>query len=214
MTAVNGANNTTLRTQDLDFNIVSVFNTTSAPTIDISSSNYFTLSTPVVTTEKKVTLKNSGGVNMLPEVYEVNLRLSDPGNEITFKYIIDMLIVPTYVKSLNWQVVCDGEQQADNWPAIEIEITDGQGDQNGWYIFAGQSIPATNNVVTIDRTNARLTNPSGAGCPATNIPFFSPTSSAAVRSLWKSSDCTCSTGNTGNVTATTVDITGYFFEIE
>jgi len=222
---VNGANNTTLRTQDLTWEIISVFNTTSAPTTDIgpngSDLGYFTIPTTVASNNLRATLTNSSGGNMPPEVYQVNLRLSDALASVNAQYIFNMLIEPNVVRSLTWQIVCDGETQADNFPAVEIQITDGSASptqQNGWYIFPvpwGTLVNVNGgNVITIDRTNARLTNPSGAACPSYGDAFFSPTSSAAVRALWTASDCTCSSGNTGNITSTSnIDVTGYLFEI-
>ena len=222
---INGANNTTLRTQDLTWEIISVFNTTSAPTTDIgpngSDLGYFTIPTTVASNNLRATLTNASGGNMPPEVYEVNLRLSDALASVNAQYIFNMLIEPNVVRSLTWQIICDGETQADNFPAVEIQITDGSASptqQNGWYIFPvpwGTLVNVNGgNVITIDRTNARLTNPSGAACPSYGNAFFSPTSSAAVRALWTASDCTCSSGNTGNIISTSnIDITGYLFEI-
>ena len=222
---INGANNTTLRTQDLTWEIISVFNTTSAPTTDIgpSGSNlgYFTIPTTVASNNLKATLTNASGGNMPPEVYQVNLRLSDALAFVNAQYTFNMLIEPNFVRSITWQIVCDGEQQADNFPAVEIQITDGSAlptQQNGFYLFPVPWNTLVNangaNVITIDRTNARLTNPVGAACPSYGDAFFSPTSSAAVRALWTASDCTCSSGNTGNIINTSnIDITGYLFEI-
>ena len=158
---------------------------------------------------------------MPPNRYTVNLRLSDAIASINATYTVDMVIEPDVVRSLTWQIVCDGETQADNFPAVEIQITDGSASpiqQNGWYIFPVPWSTLVNvngtNVITIDRTNARLTNPSGAACPSYGDAFFSPTSSAAVRALWTASDCTCSSGNTGSVTdISNIDTTGYQFEI-
>jgi len=217
LTGVNGANNTSLRTQDLDWEIVSVINTTSSPGVDLKALGYFTLPTSIVSTEKKAELLNSSGGNMPPEVWEVNLKLSDPLNEITFKYTVDMLIEPASVISKTWQILCDGESFADSFFSVIIEITDGQGNQNGWYLFPRSWNQITNasgsTVVTIDRTNARTTNPAGAACPVSGQAFFSATSSADVQSLWTSSDCTCS-GTAGSIiSSSNVDITGYLFEI-
>ena len=225
LNGINGANNTTLRTQDLTWEIISVFNTTSAPSTDIgpngSNLGYFTIPTTVASNNLRATLTNASGGNMPPEVYQVNLRLSDALASVNAQYIFNMLIEPNVVRSLTWQIVCDGETQADNFPAVEIQITDGSASptqQNGWYIFPvpwGTLVNVNGgNVITIDRTNARLTNPSGAACPSYGDAFFSPTSSAAVRALWTASDCTCSSGNTGNITSTSnIDVTGYLFEI-
>ncbi len=222
---VNGANNTTLRTQDLTWEIVSVFNTTSAPTTDIgpngSNLGYFTIPTTVTSNNLRATLTNTSSGNMPPEVYQVNLRLSDAAAFINAQYTFNMLIEPDVVRAITWQIVCDGETQADNFPAVEIQITDGSSSptqQNGWYIFPVPWSTLVNvngaNVITIDRTNARLTNPSGAACPAYGDAFFSPTSSAAARALWTASDCTCTSGNTGNITdISNIDVTGYLFEI-
>ena len=218
---VNGANNTTLRTQDLIWEIVSVFDTAgSSPTTDIGPNGtnlgYFTIPSSVVATQKRAILTNSSGGNMPPNNYTVNLKLNDAIASVTAQYIIDMVIVPGVVRSITWQIVCDGEQQADNFPAVEINITDGSSAQNGWYIFPvpwnylTQQFGST--VITIDRTNAKLTS-SGA-CPTTTNAYFSPTSSAAVRLLWTNGDCTCSSGNTGSITSTSnIDVTGYQFEI-
>ena len=218
---VNGANNTTLRTQDLIWEIVSVFDTAgSSPTTDIGPNGtnlgYFTIPSSVVATQKRAILTNSSGGNMPPNNYTVNLKLNDAIASVTAQYIIDMVIVPGVVRSITWQIVCDGEQQADNFPAVEINITDGSAAQNGWYIFPvpwnylTQQFGST--VITIDRTNAKLTS-SGA-CPTTTNAYFSPTSSAAVRLLWTNGDCTCSSGNTGSITSTSnIDVTGYQFEI-
>ena len=218
---VNGANNTTLRTQDLIWEIVSVFDTAgSSPTTDIGPNGtnlgYFTIPSSVVATQKRAILTNSSGGNMPPNNYTVNLKLNDAIASVTAQYIIDMVIVPSVVRSITWQIVCDGEQQADNFPAVEINITDGSAAQNGWYIFPvpwnylTQQFGST--VITIDRTNAKLTS-SGA-CPTTTNAYFSPTSSAAVRLLWTNGDCTCSSGNTGSITSTSnIDVTGYQFEI-
>ena len=218
---VNGANNTTLRTQDLTWEIVSVFDTAgSSPTTDIGPNGtnlgYFTIPSSVVATQKRAILTNSSGGNMPPNNYTVNLKLNDAIASVTAQYIIDMVIVPGVVRSITWQIVCDGEQQADNFPAVEINITDGSAAQNGWYIFPvpwnylTQQFGST--VITIDRTNAKLTS-SGA-CPTTTNAYFSPTSSAAVRLLWTNGDCTCSSGNTGSITSTSnIDVTGYQFEI-
>ncbi len=222
---INGANNVNLRTQDLTWEIISVFNTTSAPSTDIgpngSNLGYFTIPTTVASNNLRATLTNASGGNMPPEVYQVNLRLADAAASVNAQYTFNMLIEPNVVRSLTWQIVCDGETQADNFPAVEIQITDGSASptqQNGWYIFPvpwGTLVNANGaNVITIDRTNARLTNPSGAACPSYGDAFFSPTSSAAVRALWIASDCTCSSGNTGNITSTSnIDVTGYLFEI-
>ena len=225
LNGINGANNTTLRTQDLTWEIISVFNTTSAPSTDIgpngSNLGYFTIPTTVASNNLRATLTNASGGNMPPEVYQVNLRLADAAASVNAQYTFNMLIEPNVVRSLTWQIVCDGETQADNFPAVEIQITDGSESptqQNGWYIFPvpwGTLVNVNGaNVITIDRTNARLTNPSGAACPSYGDAFFSPTSSAAVRALWTASDCTCSSGNTGNIISTSnIDITGYLFEI-
>ena len=226
LNGVNGANNTTLRTQDLTWEIVSIFDLTgSSPTTDIGPNGtnlgYFTIPSSVVSNQKRAILTNSSGGNMPPNRYTVNLRLSDAIASINATYTVDMVIEPDVVRSLTWQIVCDGETQADNFPAVEIQITDGSASpiqQNGWYIFPVPWSTLVNvngtNVITIDRTNARLTNPSGAACPSYGDAFFSPTSSAAVRALWTASDCTCSSGNTGSVTdISNIDTTGYQFEI-
>ena len=225
---VNGANNTTLRTQDLTWEILSVFNTAgSSPTTDIGPNGtnlgYFSLPTSIIpnpTNQKRAVLTNNSGGNMPPDIYNINLRLVDALNSVSATYTIDMQIIPDVVRELTWQIVCDGEQQADNFPAVEIEITDGSASptqQNGWYIFPSTWGYLTQqfggSVITIDRTNARLTNPVGAACPSPGNVFFSPTSSAAVRALWTSSDCTC-TGTSSSITqSSNVDITGYQFEI-
>ena len=222
---INGANNVNLRTQDLTWQIISVFNTTSAPATDIgpdgSNLGYFTIPTTVASNNLRATLTNASGGNMPPEVYQVNLRLSDALSFVNAQYTFNMLIEPNFVRAITWQIVCDGEQQADTFPAVEIQITDGSASptqQNGFYLFPVPWNTLVNangaNVITIDRTNARLTNPQGAGCPSYGDAFFSPTSSAAVRALWTSSDCTCSSGNTGNIISTSnIDVTGYLFEI-
>ena len=222
---VNGANNTTLRTQDLTWEILSVFNTAgSSPTTDIGPNGtnlgYFSLPTSIVTNQKRAVLTNNSGGNMPPDIYNINLRLVDALNSVSATYTIDMQIIPDVVRELTWQILCQGETQAEEFPAVEIEITDGSASptvQNGWYLF-----PLTwgyltqqfgGSVITIDRTNARLTNPVGAACPSPGNVFFSPTSSAAVRALWTSSDCTC-TGTGSSITqSSNVDITGYQFEI-
>ena len=143
---VNGANNTTLRTQDLTWEILSVFNTAgSSPTTDIGPNGtnlgYFSLPTSIIpnpTNQKRAVLTNNSGGNMPPDIYNINLRLVDALNSVSATYTIDMQIIPDVVRELTWQIVCDGEQQADNFPAVEIEITDGSASptqQNGWYIF-------------------------------------------------------------------------------
>jgi len=223
---VNGANNTTLRTQDLTWEIVSVFDLTgSSPTTDIGPNGtnlgYFTIPSSVVSNQKRAILTNSSGGNMPPNKYTVNLRLSDAIASVNAVYTVDMVIEPDVVRAITWQIVCDGETQADNFPAVEIQITDGSASptqQNGWYLFPVPWSTLVNvngaNIITIDRTNARLTNPSGAACPSYGDAFFSPTSSAAVRALWTASDCTCSSGNTGNIIdISNIDTTGYQFEI-
>ena len=138
---------------------------------------------------------------MPPDIYNINLRLVDALNSVSATYTIDMQIIPDVVRELTWQIVCDGEQQADNFPAVEINITDGSSAQNGWYIFPvpwnylTQQFGST--VITIDRTNAQLTSAGDCPDPFPITPYFSPTSSAAVRLLWTNGDCTCSSGNTG-----------------
>ena len=225
---VNGANNTTLRTQDLTWEILSVFNTAgSSPTTDIGPNGtnlgYFSLPTSIIpnpTNQKRAVLTNNSGGNMPPDIYNINLRLVDALNSVSATYTIDMQIIPDVVRELTWQIVCDGEQQADNFPAVEIEITDGSASptqQNGWYIFPSTWGYLTQqfggSVITIDRTNAQLTSAGDCPDPFPITPYFSPTSSAAVRLLWTNGDCTC-TGTSGSITqSSNVDITGYQFEI-
>ena len=222
---VNGANNTTLRTQDLTWEILSVFNTAgSSPTTDIGPNGtnlgYFSLPTSIVTNQKRAVLTNNSGGNMPPDIYAITLRLSDALASVTATYTVDMQIIPNVVRELTWQIVCDGEQQADNFPAVEIEITDGSASptqQNGWYIFPSTWGYLTQqfggSVITIDRTNAQLTSAGACPTPFPITPYFSPTSSAAVRLLWTDGDCTC-TGTSGSVTqSSNVDITNYQFEI-
>ena len=231
LNGINGANNTTLRTQDLTWEIISVFNTTSAPSTDIgpngSDLGYFTIPTTVASNNLKATLANASGGNMPPNKYTVNLRLSDAIASVNATYTIDMVIEPYVVRAITWQIVCQGETQADNFPAVEIQITDGSASptqQNGWYLFPVPWNTLVNangaNVITIDRTNARLTNPSGAACPSYGDAFFSPLTDDAgrdaVRALWTSSDCTCTQGDSGPgsiIESSNINTTGYQFEI-
>ena len=80
----------TLRTQDLTWEIISVFNTTSAPSTDIgpngSNLGYFTIPTTVASNNLRATLTNASGGNMPPEVYQVNLRLADALASVNAQY--------------------------------------------------------------------------------------------------------------------------------
>ena len=224
---VNGANNTTLRTQDLDWNIVSVLDTAgTTPTVDIgpngSDLGYFTLPASIVATQKRAILTNSAVGSMPPSTYQINLKLSDAGLiDVTAQYTLKMAVTPGSMKALEFSVVCQGDADGNSvFQATEVTIT-GQADanQNGSYIYnstLSQWLTQNgNNIITIDRTNA-TTSASYTECPlpSDNLVLYAPTS-AAVRALFTGGDCTCTPDSSaGSFTSiSNISIAPYQFEI-
>ena len=218
---VNGANNTTLRTQDLDWSIVSVFDTAGAtPTVNIQSSNYFTLPTSVLATQKRAILTNNAIGSMPPSTYEINLKLSDAGAvDATAQYTLKMGVTPDSMKALEFSVVCQGDADGNSvFLATEVTITgQADADQNGSYIFPGPLSfwlnQSGNSIITIDRTNA-TTNTGYNSCPSGNNVLYAATS-AAVRTLFTGGDCTCTPDSSaGSFTEiSNISIAPYEFEI-
>jgi len=83
LSAVNGANNTTLAGKDLTWNIVSQKVTGDTTNTQV---NYFELTTPVVGNTSATTLKNISSATEAKS-YDIVISVSDPGSTAQVTYI-------------------------------------------------------------------------------------------------------------------------------
>ena len=222
---VNGSGNPALR-----YNVTHSFESVINNTVNqnVTASNYFVLDqnvTPATDANfpnmKKGQLKLS--LSSIPaDIYTIKINTTDGGgipqqNQLT--YIVDLTIVPTQGKQGVFSCTDPGGNYGQNTANfVWIEIS-GSPDfnQNGFYLwkatsFVGAGIVNQNNVVTVNRTGAILTNP--VACQTSDIPFFSG-SLQGVYNLLGSSDCIdCVAGTYNPGTLQNIqNFSNYSFEI-
>ena len=226
--AVNGSSNTLLRTEDIAWSIISVFNRT-APAIDLTSQGLFTMTNTVVSNLKRGTLTNTSGGNMPASIYDITIGVADAGGPspvgTNISFILDLRIIPYSVGSglVNWCEVPDsgggcvsGEARQHRYVVIEIQ----GGVYDGFYVYDigdTQDPDSTfsgwvsscfgGTTITLDYTG-RQTSLSG-GAISSCVPAFANTLSSAKQIL--DARNYNSTANYSNVIAE--DTTGLTFEI-
>ncbi len=230
--AHNGAGNTSLRTSDFDYTLLS-FNDLNAPagSQSVLNSNYFQLDQSVEssTSTKIGAIKLLPNQNMPASRFQFVLAARDAGGQgqqVTYSSIIDLRVQPASVTTAELSCLDEpGGSQNNNYPIVLIGITGAGIGQNGYYLFPTTGIGNLddgNNTITINNTDAVTST--GGSCPnVPTIPFFvsgglTSTTKNAVYTLYAgiggSHPCTeCGAAFSTPVTETAVDITGYSFEI-
>ena len=141
--AANGSSNTLLRTEEIAWSIISVFNQT-APSIDLTSQGLFTMTNTVVSSLKRGTLTNTSGGNMPASIYDITIGVADAGGPspvgTNISFILDLRIIPNFVGlgQVDW---CEnvssgggcvsGDERSGDFVAIEIT----SGAYQGWYLY-------------------------------------------------------------------------------
>ena len=238
---VNGSSSNSLRTQDFDWSIQSItMPNSNNPSQDISANGanlgYFVLSNTTRPSNAQDYPSQKQSIITIPptslgqipaSLYQFTVRGIDAGGTpqmLEYRFKLDLTITPSNdSRAIEYICVPEGEQGGgyDTYNWIELRITTGTVNQNGWYLFDVPSLSSLdtqqngNGTITINRTSAITNSPSS--CPSSStIPFFAGgTTSATVRANYVNSDCTdCPNYQPGSVSdSDTIDFTGYTFEI-
>ncbi len=222
---VNGSGNPALR-YNVTHSFESVINNTT--NLNVTASNYFILDQNVtLATDANFPNMKRGqlklGLGSIPaDIYTVKINTTDGGgvsqqNQLT--YTVDLTITPTQGKQGTFSCTDpsgNGGQNSANFVWIQINGSPNPS-QDGFYLwkatsFVGAGIVNQSNVVTVDRTNAILVNPTV--CQTSDIPFFA-SSEQGVYNLLGSSDCiACQSGTYNPGTLQDIqNFSNYSFEI-
>ena len=177
---INGSSNNSLRTQDFDWSIQSIFMPNSNnPSQDISANGanlgYFVLSNTTRASnagnypsqkQSLITISPASLGQIPAALYQFRVRGIDAGGTaqmLEYRFKLDLTITPTNdSRAIEYQCVQQGEQFADSFYWIELRITTGTVNQNGWYLFPVQSLSQLdtaqngNGTITINRTLAYI----------------------------------------------------------
>lgn len=222
--AHNGAGNSTLRTEDFDYTLITLTDLNApAGSQNALNSGFFQLDQSIdsATNTKKGALKLLLNSNMPASRFEFVITAQDAGGsgqQQTYTSIIDLSIVPNSVVS--GTLVCPDEGGmggTNSYSFILIEIT-GQLLLNGFYLFPTQSLQNLStggNIVTINNTDAVTST--GGVCPNDQfIPFKAATKNAVYglyAGIGGNYPCTNCGGAFAQPTETAVAFSNYNFEI-
>ena len=160
LSAVNGANNTTLAGKDLTWNIVSQKVTGDTTNTQV---NYFELTTPVVGNTSATTLKNISSATEAKS-YDIVISVSDPGSTAQVTYTVDLSTVANFVKDTQFEVELPGSGTVPDREAKEavlINITNSNATENGFYLYTGYP--------TLDQNFADLIAAAGGGTASSPV---------------------------------------------
>ena len=214
LSAVNGANNTTLAGKDLTWNIVSQKVTGDTTNTQV---NYFELTTPVVGNTSATTLKNISSATEAKS-YDIVISVSDPGSTAQVTYTVDLSTVTNFVKDTQFEVTINDDREAKE--AVLINITNSNATENGFYLYTGYPnldqnfadlIAASgggtaSSPIQIDRTNAIT---SGNAC---GVWLYAATQSAVIDLFYDNCMPTHSS-STRSTSFSTQSTTGIVFEV-
>ncbi len=155
LSAVNGANNTTLAGKDLTWNIVSQKVTGDTTNTQV---NYFELTTPVVGNTSATTLKNISSATEAKS-YDIVISVSDPGSTAQVTYTVDLSTVTNFVKDTQFEVTINNDREAKE--AVLINITNSNATENGFYLYTGNP--------SLDKNFADLIAASGGGTASSPV---------------------------------------------
>ena len=168
LSAVNGANNTSLSGKDITWNIVSQ-QVTGDP--DNTQVSYFELTNPVVGNSSTTNLKNISSATEAKS-YDIVISCSDPGSTAQVNYTLDLSASVSFVKNaiIKSTLLSTGEEEAI--AVVLISITTNTSFNNGCYMYVNYPTLGTSfsslitasgggtasSPVQIDRTNAVTSN--------------------------------------------------------
>ena len=173
LSAINGANNTSLAAKDLTWNIISQQITNDATGTQV---NYFELTNPVITTNSATTLKNISSATEAKS-YDLVISCSDPGITVQLNYIINMAPVVSFVREYKYLSNVQGFSVPTE--VVVIYISSGTDTANVGYYLIAPSSPFGNSIYFSSGSN-NLVNISGGGTANSPIQLNKTGASLAV----------------------------------
>ena len=225
LSAINGANNSSLAGGSINWNILSQ-KVTGDP--DNTQVNYFELTTPVVSNTSVSTLKNISPATQATS-YDIVITASDPGSFAQLTYTLVMSVIPNFVRtafySANFQdpnVPGEAGQYNVVNTGVVIYINTLDSNKNGYYLWTGYSD------YDGKATFADLVGDSGGGTPSAPISlnrtgaitsgsscgtwFYNPTSLALLADAYFAA-CMIGGAVVGASYSPDIDVNGYSFDV-
>ena len=221
---VNGANNTALGGEDLNWTIEWVRQGANNQASDVTSNNLFNLLVTGDNISQNAQIENAVGTDMPPDIFYIRLLLQDGGSLEEVDIVIDfrLLIPSTNIFNSLTEGTCQGDYgyENDQYPAtlfiIDANVPGASPSTYGRYYFTGGMFENYGNsysltsysggtLITLPLNTADpagnqvVTSGSGYNCP---VWFYvaAPGTANDLEDLVGSYECDCNLGNTIDIT--------------